>query len=1510
MSVLFVSHSSKTDALASTILAWLKEWGYDAVFVDHDTAEGLVAGEPWEERLYTELRRCRALIALVDSAWLGSKWCIAEANHAQALRKPVIPIQLEDRKTSEPFAKLLAATAPPVFARVQGLTMLAPEDTRARLKQALSSLGLDAANIFSFKSTRSPYPGLPPFEKDDAPVFFGRDQEITDLLALLNSCRAANRPRWIQIQGASGTGKSSLLRAGLLPRLERDKDHWIILPPFRPLADPVREMAQALSSFGEALSPPPSDGAEAAVVAGWAQWIIDAAATIRSGAQRQEATVLISVDQLEEAVNPNRAGALGDESKLDRAAIFLIALREALARSDHRLLVISTLRADTIGDFQRHRAMRERSSLGDVIRAQACQLDALPKASFHAIIQGPADLAGLRFDDGLVGRIVDETATDDALPLLAFALRELWDRFGKADLHISKDEYDVFGGIEKSVGDRAEAEYRNWVDGLASAGASAAEIEVQSEQFRRLMFTHFAGITDDGRLIRSPVAWADIPAGLKGIVEAFRDARLMSADHEKVEVAHDALFRRWDRLAEWRKQIGGALADLRLVKRLYAERTGQADLIPEGHQLGQAKRLLTSGLIQADSPLSHFVTSSVKLADYHEGRRRFWKRLGQAASVAVALVGVIATVLFFVAMDRQRAALDERDRAFSSEATRLASLSRAELAKGNVRNAVELALEALPAASHGSKASWLPPWLRDLFAERPLPVSKTAEGALMETLLASSFDEPWLVGHQAGIEALAWSPNGLQVATGSGDGTVRIWDVSTGRQQRILRTGDGDVVAVAWSADGSKLAVSTRLVNSVSTGLVNSVSAALWDVASGERIRVIAEQDGNLAGITWSPDAASVLTVTPDGKGRLWDAGTGLPKGRLGGDGNRITQGSWSPDGTMLATGFTDKTVRVWSAQDGRPLAVLPQETALSIIAWSSTGRIAAASGEEIRIWDPVNGHIKVPLPLDGVSAMAWNSDGSRLAIGSMFQNSHIWRSDTNSIYDLAVRVPATAFIWSPDGTKLATQYYGAAWLWNAANGEAIGKPFALGQTIGSTQRMSWSPDGTYIALTQGEAAGLWNTLNDRRSGLLGHHWDISQLLWSADGKRIATVSADGTGRIWTVEEPQRAVVGMIDDTVNDIAWNPAGNRIALGLVNGTAQIWDAATARSIIAMSEQDGYTTSVEWDPGGGRIATVSSDNVTRIWNAETGELGASLNGHRGNVRMAVWSPDGRRIATASDDATVMIWDAASGRGLTQKQHRDAVVKVAWSPDGNQVASADSEGVHIWAPDQQQSVTLRNSDSQTVRNFAWSPDGTQLAIGSGLWSVGIWDARTGEEATRFAGNDMDAERIVWSPDGKLVAIASLVGAGSVWDAKSGLQVAVLRGHDGSIKDIAWSANGHWIATVSTDTTMRIWDPASGREISRYGDREAVMAWDPAGKRLASYVASRAVEIRPVPPENLPLWLDCALGQVPVVGLPDVRDDFFLAAAPQQGSAAARLQENYADRYAVAREACAALLQ
>lgn len=1508
MSVLFVSHASKSDAGASTILAWLGEWGYDAVFVDHDAAEGLVGGEPWEERLYTELRRCRALIALVDSAWLGSKWCIAEANHAQALRKPVIPIYLEDRKTSETFAKLLAANAPPVFARVQSLTTVTLEDTKARLKQALSNLGLDAANVFSFKGSRPPYPGLPPFEKDDAPVFFGRDQEITDLLALLNSCRAANRPRWVQIQGASGSGKSSLLRAGLLPRLERDTDHWIILPPFRPLADPLRELSQVLSA-----PLPAPEGTEAAVVAAWAQWIIDAAASIRTGAQRPQATVLLSIDQLEEAVDPSRAGALRDEDSLDRATLFLIALREALARSDHRLLVISTLRADTIGDFQRHRAMRERSSQGDVIRVEARLIGTLPKASFFAIIQGPADLAGLRFDEGLVGRIVDETATDDALPLLAFALRELWDRYGKADLRISRDEYDLFGGIEKSVGDRAEAEYRNWTDGLAAKGIAAAEIEAQSEEFRRLMFTHFAGITDDGRLIRSPVAWADIPAGLQGIVEAFRDARLMTADQEKVEVAHDALFRRWDRLADWRKQIGGALAELRLVKRIYAERTDPSDLIPDGHQLEQAKRLLASGLIQSDSPLAAFVTSSVKQAVFHEGRRRFWRRLGQAASVAVALVGVIATVLFFVASDRQRTALNERDRAFSSEATRLASLSRAELAKDNSRTAIELALEALPDVGGAESGSPLPGWLRNVFENRSLPVSKTAEGALMEALLKRPLDEPWLVGHKGPISDLAWSPDGKLAATASADGTARIWDTTTGRQERILEEPDTSVVDVQWSPDGSRLATSS-LSNPEGEAVVRDVvTGKVWDAATGKEAVRLALDDLYFKRIVWSPDLKHAVTISSSALVHLWDAATGKPMAMLGDNGASVKDVAWSPNGEKFT--ISAERVSLRDARDGKEIAALPYESAGPGAFWSPDGKKLAiiASSEVLLVVDAGTGkEIVVLRHAGGVSHVAWSPDSTRLAMTSAGEATQIWRlgSAAEMVRVGSVRVGSIA--WSPDGTKLAMSSEEGLQIWDAATGGNIGDSVSQkAMFLPPLVRLRWSPDSRYVAVLWPDMlVQLWDVATGQRYSLPGHQGRVSQAIWSPDGKHIATASADGTARIWQVEEQGKNHLRE-SGYVSHLAWSPGGERIAVALQDGAAHVWDISSAKMLADLKGHDDHLSIIAWNPAGTRLATASRDGTARIWDAADGRQIALLP-HDENVTMVAWSPDGARVATYAGDTITRVWEPESGRELARWEHGPGEFpRVVWSPDGKQLVTAASGELHVWVAEAGREVKVLRGFPADIPDIAWSPDGARLLTGSDGHIARIDDAATGELIAELRGHSGAIVRVAWSPDGKSVATASRDHTGRLWDAQTGRELLVLKGHDGDVEDIAWSADGRRLATASADGSIRIWESHSGREISRYTGRGQLMAWDPAGRRLATLLTDLSfVEIVKLPPDNLPLWLGCALGQVPAVSLPDVRDDFYLMAAPQQGSAAAHLSEPYADRHAAAHEACKALLQ
>ena len=480
MSFIFVSHHSRDDAAACTLRDWLQKEGHAAVFLDHDTEAGIAGGEPWEERLYTELRRCRALIALVGPDWLASPWCVAEADHAQALRKLVLPLRIQPIDPVQ-----YAAKAPPVLRRVQSIDWDHSEEAHERLRRGLLTAGLDPRNSFVLRDDRPPYPGLATFQREDAAVYFGREQEITDLLALLRECRAPSRPRLVLVQGASGTGKSSLLRAGVLPRLERDPENWLVVPPFRPLRDPFEgltdALAMAIGARQRVFSPATSNLTDPANQAALATWIVDVATELRRQASRPEATVVLSVDQLEEAL-VGSDGRLGDG--------FLLALREALTAADHRLLVVATLRADFTGTLQRHSALREPAAVsGEILATRAFQLGPLPRAAFHSVIEGPATLAGLELEPGLASRIVDEARTDDALPLLAFALRELWDRYGKEDLKLTGAEYESFGGLEAAVGRRAEQI-------LATVRPSAEELKA----FRTTLVFGMAELSAEGRI--------------------------------------------------------------------------------------------------------------------------------------------------------------------------------------------------------------------------------------------------------------------------------------------------------------------------------------------------------------------------------------------------------------------------------------------------------------------------------------------------------------------------------------------------------------------------------------------------------------------------------------------------------------------------------------------------------------------------------------------------------------------------------------------------------------------------------------------------------------------------------------------------------------------------------------------------------------------------------------------------------------------------------------------------
>jgi WD40 repeat protein len=1075
MGTIFLSHSSRDDAAASALRGWLEAEGHQAIFLDHDAADGIVGGTSWEERLYTELRRCRALIALVGEDWLNSPWCAAEANHAQALRKPVLPLMLRPIDGT-----LFAARAPPVLRRTQAIDWQRGKDDPeacARLRRGLLAAGLDPRELFVWHGNRAPYPGLAAFQRDDAAVYFGREQEITDLLAALRECRAPGRPRLLLVQGASGTGKSSLVRAGVLPRLERDPDNWIVVPTFRPLQAPLANLADAFAVAGADVAPPAGDG-PSIDPAKWAVALQQMTASLRRRAAKPDATVLVTVDQLEEVLG--RAGnPLNDQ--------FLLVLRETLAATDHRLLVLATLRADFTGTLQRHPALRDpATATAEILPTRAFQLGPLPRAAFHAVVEGPAALAELELEAGLASRLVAEVQTDDALPLLAFVLRELWDRFGANDLRLTHAEYDTLGGLEGAVGERAEK--------LVAAAAATTE---ELEAFRGLLVYGMAELSAEGRVLRRRLSQAEVPAPARRLLEEFTRARLVFADETAWEVAHEALFRRWTFLREGLEAARDSLAARRRVEDAFAawkaEPTDRdSRLLPPGRPLAEATALLDRPGAVPDPEMRQYVEASA--AASADARRREQRRRQMSLVTLVGVLVLAASTWGLFELwgwsDQQRALTETaRERMIAANAQR-------ELEAGRMGAALAIALEGVAPEQHASAAGNTSLVGRAATLLRGDTGPREADPHAVEALrqvLKSYRERHLLKGHQSAVIAGAVSGDGSRLLTAGEDGTVALWEVATGEVIKPPARHEAPVLAAALDPSG-------RLAATAAT----DSSLQLWDTRDGHKLPV-PDHAAAVLDMAFLPKRGLLATGGLEGQVRLWDPQRpDAPRVlRLDRD-TAILSLAVSPDELLLAAGALDGSITIWSLDSGTPLEVLQdRHGAIRRVAFSADGAmlVAASNDQGATLWDP--------------------RDGTK--IGRM-EGHEDWLLDAR---------------FSPDGKRILTASLdGTARVWDVRDRRETCR---MGAHEDAVSGAVFSADGRQAVTTSHDGViRIWDLSRCHlASTLRSHSGAITRLLPMPGAKTVTTLGTDGTARIWSIQplaEVDRALVPVDAPTATLVA--------------------------------------------------------------------------------------------------------------------------------------------------------------------------------------------------------------------------------------------------------------------------------------------------------------------------------------------------------------------------------------
>jgi WD40 repeat protein/type II secretory pathway predicted ATPase ExeA len=1348
MSHIFISHSSRDAEQAARLLTCLHAHGFVETFLDFDKHAGLAPGADWERTLYREIVGAEAVILILTKNWFDSKWCFAEFTQARALGKAIFP--LIEAPTGETF----------VSGDIQHLDLVKDrEGGLARLAAELTDVVVNARGGFGWDHTRPPYPGLLAFDEADAAIYFGRDDDIRRLIERLNARRAQGGAKLVAVLGASGSGKSSLLRAGVLPRLKRDKRNWIVLPPFRPQLHPLEELAQVVAI---ALGPRADwrHWREAFMSKDLARPLSDLARDLRAAHAANEAQILITVDQAEE---------LFGAAEKTEAEQFLRVLNSL---QDERLpfLVAASLRADYLGALQQEPLL--------TAPFEEFSLKPMPLARVRDIIEGPARVAGLTVDDALVAAAMNDAATDDALPLLAFALRELYDRFGRKR-HLTLEAYRALGDDAGQLSPLENAVRRKADEVLAAAKPSPEDLQALREAFVPAMVR----VNAEGEYVRRPASLEALPAKARPLIERLARARLLIIQKEQdltiVEVVHEALLRKWPLLRGWLDEereflIGKDQLEPDLLDWEKAPALEKNEALLSGLKLTRARTWLAEKPQQLNEAERRFIQASATHHEAEAARRERSRRRVQQASVTAALV---LAVCLAGAIWEWRIA---KEREATAESRELAALAEQEVGSGGD---LGLALRTAVGAAERSPTA-------------------QAEHAL-RTVLAGPLEH--LILHHGGpVYVGAFSPDGKRLVTASVDHTARVWDAGTGRRLAVLTGHTGPVNDAAFSPEA------TRIVTASDDG-----TARVWDAGTGNLLATLAGPGVEVRKAAFSPDGKRILTTSADSSARVWDAATGLLSTTLSGHTRVIYHAAFSPDGRRIVTASDDGTARVWDAVTGHPLTTLTGHSrVVSEAAFSPDGRriITASWDQTARVWNTETGQLLTTLTGHGGALYdaRFSSDGERIVTASADRTARVWEASSGQLRaTLAGHAgPVNAAAFSPDGKRLVTASEDAtARVWDADSGLLLA---TLTGGIGVVYDAAFSPDGHRIVTTSNDGvARVWDADIGHPSAILsGHAGRVFDAAFLPDGKRLVTASEDHLARVWDAEAGTLlATLAGHSLMIYAVALSPDGKRLVTASADKTVGVWDADTGRLVATLTGHTGRVNDAVFSPDGTRIVAASDDGTARVWDAESGHPRATLAGHVGAVNEAAFSPDGKRIATASADDTARVWETETGRLLATLTHAAAVNDATFSPDGKRVVTASYDHTaRMWDAATGRLLATLAGHTRWVYSATFSPDGKRIVTAGADHTARVWDAETGRPLATLAGHTARVNDAAFSPDGKRIVTASQDDTARVWDTGSGLLLGTLTGHTEQIYRARFSPDGKRIVTASADNTARLY--------------------------------------------------------------------------------------------------------